>query len=601
MDRTGWTHAKVNGEMNRLAGIEKISQATLEQLQRRLRYGESWLRRSARIDAYVQFHVAKPRQSAQRPPWADLLGEMGAEADLVFVNGSVLTMDGASSIAEALAVRGSEIVAVGSRDEVEALVGPQTRVVDLEGGTLLPGINDSHIHAIGLGYMLPPMSIDVAFPAVRSIADVVAAVGAAAASKAPGEWIVGSGWDLGYLAECLADPERQPTRQDLDEVSPENPVFLQDFSYHTGWVNTAALRLADISLDNDYTDDDLVSADTEGKPTGVLYEKRQADVAALIPAMTHESRRQSIANAQRELNALGVTSITDPALGTADATGPMGAGGMDAYRSMLADGLLTLRVNALRLPTGMSPDPEQFASGLPQEADQPTSDPRRFNVPGVKIFADGIPPNKTAWMYEEYNGGGTGSLTVIGDTDDDKVAGLRRMIRLAHDAGYQVGVHVTGDRGADTVVAAFEAAMQINPREDARHYVIHADFLSPWALEVCARLGIGANMNPAIKWTISDFHDDLLGPERSAAEWPYRSALDAGRDRVQFVRRSGDVPELAAGSLHHAATQIQGVRQRQRPGAVHRPDGSASDLHGRGCMAGPSGGLEGLVGGRQGC
>src|SRR6476661_4890250 len=167
-------------------------------------------------------------------------------ADAVYTRGKVFTVDEDFTIATALAVRDGLVQAVGSDTEIETLIGPDTVVTDLGGKTILPGINDSHLHAIAYGLDTPPLSLDVSFPTVRSIADVRELVREAASAAEDGAWIIGTGWDDGYLDECLTEDGRTPTRWDLDEVSPNNPVFLQDFSRHTSWVNSAALALAGV-------------------------------------------------------------------------------------------------------------------------------------------------------------------------------------------------------------------------------------------------------------------------------------------------------------------------------------------------------------------
>lgn len=488
-------------------------------------------------------------------------------ASIVFVNGSVLTMDGADTVAEAVAVDGSTIVAVGSRADVEALIGPDTRVVDLAGGSLLPGINDSHIHALSLGASMPPLSVDVGYPTVSSIADVAAAVREAAERTPAGQWIMGGGWDPGFLAECLADPDRTLLLSDLDAATAEHPVVLNDFSLHSVWVNSVALRLAGFDVEGDYADDPMVVTDADGHPSGVLYEAAAGRVRAAVPPMPDEMRRAAVAIAARELTALGVTSITDPALGPGDPSGPLAAAGIDVYRQMVAEDAIALRVNVLRLPSGMGPSPEEFLRNLADWPDEPTPDARRFAVIGTKIFADGIPPNRTAWMYEDYSpAGGTGALVVEGTDDDDRVAGLRAMVMAAHVAGHQIGVHATGDRAADAVVAAFVAAQEAHPRTDTRHYVIHADFLTPWAIATCAEHGFGASMNPAIKWTIAAFHDEWLGLERSAYEWPYRSALDGG----MRVTSASDAPVTFPNWRQGLATML--LRESKTDSAVSGPE-----------------------------
>lgn len=487
-------------------------------------------------------------------------------AELVFLNGTVVTVDPDDRIVEALAVRDGTIVAVGGRDEIEAFIGEGTRVVDLAGGTLLPGINDSHIHAISLGYMTPPLNLDVAYPTVTSIADIVDMVRDAVAERSPGDWIVGQGWDPGYLAECSADPERGLTRHDLDAVATDNPVVLIDFSYHTAWVNTVVLNLLGIDPDGDHTHDEAIVTDADGHATGVLFERWQREALELVPPITAEQRELATRLVGTQLTSLGITSITDPAIGPADPVGPMGTDGLDVYRRLVESGELALRVNVLRFLTGMSPSLEEFRTNLDRLDEVDTFDPRKFAVVGVKIFADGIPPNKTAWMYDEYVGGGTGSLTVQADTDDERVAHLREMVRLGHDRGYQVGVHVTGDRSADEVIKALAAACDENPRPDPRHYLIHADFVTPWGISTAARYGFGVNMNPTIKWTIAHLVSDFIGDERGAYEWPYRDAIDGGVRTMS----SSDGPVTLPDWRQGVATMI--LREAKADGTVSGPE-----------------------------
>ncbi|MER6983601.1 amidohydrolase family protein, partial [Streptomyces carpinensis] len=151
-------------------------------------------------------------------------------------------------------------------------------------------------------------------------------------------------------------------------------------------------------------------------------------------------------------------------------------------------------------------------------------------------------------------------------TDDERVAEIREMVRHAHAAGYQVGVHVTGDRGIDTVVDAFAAATDAHPRPDARHYVIHGDFLTPRSMERLAEHGFGANMNPTIKWTIADLEEELVGPERAAYEWPYRDAIDAG----VTVASSSDAPVTLPDWRQGIATML--LRESKASGRVSGPD-----------------------------
>ena len=494
---------------------------------------------------------------------------MGTYADLVFVGGRVVTVDAEFSVAEALAVTGSVISAVGTREDVAALIGPDTRVVDLEGATLLPGINDSHLHGCAFGMASPPLSVEVGHPAVSSLAEVAEAVREAVGRASAGQWITGHGWDTGYLAECVADPSRHPARGDLDAVSPDHPVVLYSFSGHATWVNSKALELIGIDRHTVAPPGGAVVTDEAGEPTGLLHEGAQALVQNALPPLDRQERTDAIKSALATLARLGVTSYTEPGLGPGGdgiMRGALGTETLEVYRRLLADGELTARVGVLLLPTGMAGTAEEFARTLDALDVAGEDDPRRLAIHGVKVFADGIVPNKTAWMHEPYVGGGCGSLCVGGETDDDRIAEIGAMIRHAHAAGYQLGVHVTGDRAGDTVAEAFAAAVTEHPRADARHYVIHGDFLTPHAMKVLAAHDYGVNMNPTIKWTVADMEEEFVGAGRAAYAWPYRDALDAG----VRVASGSDAPVTHPDWRQGVATMV--LRESKAAGRVSGPE-----------------------------
>lgn len=450
---------------------------------------------------------------------------------LVLTGGQVLTVDDGFTVAEGVAVRGRTVVAVGGDAEIRALAGPGTRVVELAGRTVLPGINDSHLHGAAYGMTKPPFAIAVGHPDVGSISDIASAVERAVRAARPGEWIIGLGWDSGYLSECLADPRRFPHRRDLDAVAPDNPVCLTDFSAHMVWVNGAALRQCGVDAASEPPPGGVIDRDPDGEPTGILREAAQGLVQAALPSPTVAQRRQAIQNVIAELHSRGITSYTEPGLGPGGTTtlfGGLSTDNWTAYADLAADGELQARVSVLLLPAPMGGSADDVRKGLSVLQRPESADPRLLRAIGVKIFADGVPPNRTAWMNEPYADGGHGALCVHGASPDLQVDELREMIRIAHEAGFQLGVHVTGDRAIDTVVDAFVAANEAAPRADARHYVIHGDFVGAGSLAKLAAHGYGINMNPAIKWTISDLMDEVVGPERSAYQWPVRTAVEAG-------------------------------------------------------------------------
>lgn len=458
-------------------------------------------------------------------------------ADLVLVGGTVITVDRRERIAEGVAVVGGRIAAVGSAADMRSMAGPGTRVVDVRGGAVLPGINDSHLHAIGVGLNRPPLMLDVAHPRARSIADVVEAVRREATRVPPGTWIKGTGWDVGFLEECRARPGRLPTRHDLDAATTEHPVVLDEVYGHSTWVNTRALREAGIDASTTSPAGSVVHRDPDsGEPTGLMREfGAQALVHEHLPKVGYDERRRAVRTALDVLTPLGITSFTDPALGPggdAQLGGAFHQEGIDVYAELADAGQLRARVNVLLLfgePDGAAGVGDMEA-GLRDYRPPREMDPARLRIAGVKIFADGIPPSRTSWMSQPYEGrpGEHGSLVVRGDDPAARERELRRMVELAHEAGHQIGIHATGDRAIDAVVGAYVAAMRGGGDPDSRHYVIHGDFVSPETIATMARHRIGLNPQPAIQWTLSAMLPEVIGHERTERQWPLRDVLDAG-------------------------------------------------------------------------
>jgi predicted amidohydrolase YtcJ len=488
-------------------------------------------------------------------------------ADLAFIDGEVFTADENFSVVQAIAISGGEVLAAGDTAEICELISARTRVVPLAGRAVLPGINDSHLHGCALGASLPPMQVDVSYPVVRSIADIKRVIAAEALRRPPGQPILGTGWDLGYLDECRDDPRRQPSRWDLDDVAPDHPVFLQDFSAHASWVNSAWLRLAGVTSDEDPPPGGVIVRDERGI-RGLFFEGAQQLVQRALPPLNEVTARRCIESTVSYLHRLGITSYTEPGLGIGGdqvMRGALGSAVFDAYGKLAAAGELGCRLTVLWLPCSMTGSATEMRRQLSEVRLPADVDPRVLRLAGAKIFGDGIPPNKTAWMYDEYAGGGTGSLCVHGGSHNERAIELTEMIRLAHDAGLQVGVHVTGDAAIDVVVSAFELANAGATRRDARHYVIHGDFTGPQSLRRLAAGGFGLNMNPAIKWTISDLMDQMLGDERSARQWPVRSAMDAG----VAVCASSDAPVVKPDWRHGVSAMM--LRESKATGRVSGP------------------------------
>ena len=466
-------------------------------------------------------------------------------------------------VVEAMAIRANRICAVGSNEHVSSLVGAKTRVVELGGRTVLPGINDSHVHIGFFGAVRPPLSIDVGFPTVRSKAEIAEAVRTAPQVNG---WVKGIGWDVGYLDD--AEERSPPSREDLDPVSPDFPVALRDFSGHQVWVNSRALEMAGIDENTPDPNDGVIVRDSSGRPTGILRESAAALVAELMPPLTDIELDQALDTARTMMHAEGITSVTDAALGPGGNSFEGGAAG-ERFLQRLAERAghedFALRTTVLLafspVTTSSLRDVEEHLNTFVPPPDKEGW----FRVAGLKLFADGVPPNKTAWLSQRYMSGGCGCLTIDGESDEQRLSDLDTMVKLAHRAGHQIGVHVTGDRAIDATVRSFVRAQNNSPRPDPRHYLIHADLASPQALSLLALHGFGASMQPAIKWTIADLMRDMLGAERGDYQWPMRSALDAG---VQ-VTSSSDAPITYPNWRQGVASAV--LRESKATGAVHGP------------------------------
>jgi predicted amidohydrolase YtcJ len=493
------------------------------------------------------------------------------DCDLALFRGNVVTVDPIFSIRSAVGIRGNRIVAVGSDDQIRSLIGPRTTVVDLKGKTVLPGINDSHAHTALWAGTRPPFVLDLSYPNVRSVAEILAEVKAMARSLPPSEWVRGTGWDGGYLDECLRDPGFRLDRRVLDSVAPQNPIALADFSLHALWVNSKALELAGIGRGTPDPPGGVIERDAgTGEPTGMLIEFAATSlVMGLVPPWTRAQKRQAVSAALDDMNALGITSMTEPALGPggdAYQGGLLGSECIGVYQDLLDDERLKVRVNVLYLFGEYGANSLADLQGaLPQLGFHSDFGNEKLKIGGIKIFADGIPPNRTAWVSREYVRGGHGSLALPGETDEERVRELEEMIRFAHGSGFQVGVHSVGDLAIGAAIAGFAKAETEDPKS-LRHYLMHVDFITPEQAATVARHGFGVNITPAMPWTISDMNVDIVGLEQVKREWPYRLVANAGC----HLAASSDAPCTYPSWLQGVQSAV--LRESKATGTVYSPD-----------------------------
>ncbi|OGO32053.1 MAG: hypothetical protein A2Z29_08950 [Chloroflexi bacterium RBG_16_56_11] len=463
------------------------------------------------------------------------------KADTVLINGNIITVDDDFSIPQAVAVRDGKIVGAGKNAEIKPLAGKGTRTIDLKGATMLPGMNDTHCHISDWALTRPPFMLETRFPTVKSIADIIKMVVDKASKVKPGEWIIGEGWDEGYLKECLADPSRKPSREDLDKVAPDHPVILTEYSGHRSWVNSRALELAGITRDTPDPVGGRIGRTGTGELSGLLYERASMAVREKIPPWSYEQRKTALLNAMAELNTLGITSFTD-----AGTDREKWACYNDVYNESFREGRWTCRVNMLLMLGGFGKtNLEAISEAYKYVGARYNFGDDWLKVGGAKLVADGIPPLKTALMWKSYLDGTSGLLVTEGNTLEEQEQSLREMIKIVHANRMQIGIHSCGERTIDIITDQYMKCLEADPW-DARHYVIHSDFATPQTIRKVAEFGrrtgrsLAFNVQSPIKWTISDFMATVVGPERAAYHWPLRTMLDAGAK----VANSSDAPVI---------------------------------------------------------
>ncbi|MYD13062.1 MAG: amidohydrolase [Gemmatimonadetes bacterium] len=441
--------------------------------------------------------------------------ESPPEADLVLTGGPVITLDAGSRVAEAVAVVGDRVVAVGTVAEIEAMVGPGTERVDLAGRAVTPGLIDAHVHfASGGANRL--YNLDMSYPNVENIADVQRMVGEQAALVGEGEWVRGGGWDEGKLEEL-----RYIYATDVDEVDEGRPVWLMHTMGHYGVANSVALEMAGITAGTPDPPGGTIDRDAAGQPTGVLKESAMGLVTRLIPRLGPDQQREGIRSLAGAFNAECMTGGKDP--GITQYT-------WDAYADVLADGDLTVRIFALwSALDGTIEEVRAYAERLaaftrPYES---TGDDRLI-AGGVKLYIDGSGGARTAWLYDDWNRESTGTDTGnrgYPTMDPDE---LRERFRAYHDAGLHVGMHAIGARAIDWTVESIQEALAATPTRGLRHSIIHSNIPTDHALDAMAELQRDwqagyPEPSPTFTWWIGDTYAGNFGPERALRLNPFRS------------------------------------------------------------------------------
>jgi predicted amidohydrolase YtcJ len=435
------------------------------------------------------------------------------KAELIFTHGNIYTgvIDPAASLgsgkrAEALAIRGDRILAVGTRDEIMKFKGPETRVIDLDGHFVMPGFNDAHLHLSSAG--LEKMNVNLV--GAKTLDEFRDRLRAKCEAAEPGDWVVGEGWD-----ETLWPVQVPPTRWDLDEVSGKHPVYLARVDGHVGVANTRALQLASVTVASKDPAGGKIDRDDSGTPNGILREKAQGLVYAVIPKPTHDKRRQAIQLALADLATHGVTSAQDYSDWE----------NFSVYEELEHEGKLTARISEWLTF-------DDSIAELNRKRDSHPASDNMLHTGMLKGFMDGSLGSKTAALLEPYS-------------DDPKNTGLPQydaaklnaMTKERVLAGYQIGFHAIGDKGVQMALDAYAEAEKaakdakvkaVDGGADYRLRVEHAQVTTPQQILRFKELKVIASMQPSHVLTDMNWAESRLGPKRAEHSYAWAEFLRRG-------------------------------------------------------------------------
>jgi predicted amidohydrolase YtcJ len=456
---------------------------------------QSWLCQIlARMAAMACWCASAFSQAPAVPP----AGAKSSAPEMLYRNGRIYTNDATAPWAEALLVRGEEILAVGNDDEVSALTETGAKVVDLEKHFVMPGFNDAHVHMGGAGADW----LAVRLFGAATVGEMQKRLAAAVAKHKQGEWITGFGWD-----QTLWPEKKFPNRQQLDEVSPKNPVILTHVSGHVAVANSLALQLAGIAKDSPNPSGGEIEKDEKGEPTGMLKEGAALHlVDSKIPTPTEEQRRHGIELALADVAKNGVTSVQDNSAWEDFLT----------YRALKTEGKLTVRITEW-LPFAA---PLEKLEEMRREGG--TTDPW-LRTGALKMVTDGALGSRTAAMLAPYSDDAntSGILTM----EPDK---LRQFAIERDKAGFQLNFHAIGDRANRIALDTFEAAAKTNGPRDRRDRIEHAQVVAASDLARFARLQVIASMQPSHETSDMRWAEQRVGPERAKGAYAWATMQKFG-------------------------------------------------------------------------
>jgi predicted amidohydrolase YtcJ len=426
-------------------------------------------------------------------------------ADLIVTNANVWTVDSKLPKAQAVAIIGDRIVAVGSQADVQGWRGASTRVIDAAGKLVLPGFNDAHVHFVSGGQQLDAVDLNDSTSAEEFVKRV-----AQQASKTPNkQWITGGDWD-----ETKWSPAQLPTKEMIDAVTPDNPVFLNRYDGHMSLANSIALRLAGVTASTPDPPGGSIVRDAQGNPTGALKDAAMGYVFKVIPPLSHDQRLHAVQRALSHAASLGVTSVQDMNPEYAD---------IAVYSELLDRGQLTARIYAAPLITQVD---DQVKIGIRRAFGSPY-----LRIGALKSYADGSLGSATAYFFEPF-------------ADQPNNHGLlsdeMHPISLMHDrmmkadaAGLQLCTHAIGDAGISAILDIYTDLVKVHGKADRRFRIEHAQHMAAKDFARFADLGVIASVQPYHAIDDGRWAEKRIGHDRASRTYAFRTFLNDGV-RVAF-------------------------------------------------------------------
>ncbi|MCL4396053.1 MAG: amidohydrolase [Chloroflexi bacterium] len=416
------------------------------------------------------------------------------------MNGNIVTMDAKRTAVKALAIKNGLILLAGEDQAVRGMSGASSKVIDLRGRTVTPGLIDAHCHLSACG-LLGTAYVDVSWPAVFTVEQMQAKVAEWIARTPPGEWVAGAGW--------VTFDGRSPNKHDLDPVSPKHPVMLINQGGHMAVVNSLALEMAGVTASTPDPGNGRFLREANGDPSGTVLNHPAMDYFRRLwppDLLDLKTMEMSILNPQAKFASMGVTSFQDVYARDMDR--------MQAYFNLARRGEMTIRGQVMNVLEYI-----QELDGRVEALEAMRYEDDYMHFAGAKFQADGA--LEASFTHEPHNG-------IAWDIPIWKPKDLNEAVRAFHDGGYQVAIHTGGDAAVDMALDAIEAAMKANPRPDPRHRIEHSVLNTPEALQREKDLGVVISTQPTLIRAFADGMFRIWGEERTQRAIPTRTWLDMG-------------------------------------------------------------------------